>query len=95
MAKKQGSKKPKQADLPGMEERKLPDLHKAAEEYAEVRDERLEIQKREIPAKQELLRLMKVHKKETYKFEDVSIRVVHEKEKVIVRIGAKKDKEED
>jgi len=29
--------KPKQKDLPGMEARKIPDLHAAAEAYAEIR----------------------------------------------------------
>jgi hypothetical protein len=31
----------KQKDLPGMESRKLPDLHEAAEHYVECRDARI------------------------------------------------------
>lgn len=86
MAKKQRSKKPKQADLPGMADRKIPELHKAAEEYADVRDRRMELTKEEVAAKEEVLKQMHVHHKEVYKFEDVEIKLVHETETVKVRI---------
>ena len=33
----------KQRDLPGMENREIPELHKKALEYASVRDERMEL----------------------------------------------------
>ena len=88
---KKSSKKPKQQDLPGMEERKIPELHRAAEQYAATRDERMELLKTEVAEKEELLKLMKQHKKEVYKFDDVEIRLVHEAETVKVKI--KKDKE--
>lgn len=78
--------KPKQKDLPGMEERRIPELHTAAENYAEVRDERMILTKKEVELKDELLGMMKKHGKESYKFDDVEIKVVHEKEKVKVKI---------
>ena len=92
MAKAAKKVKPKQQDLPGMADRKIPELHKAAEEYADVRDRRMELTKEEVAAKEEVLKQMRSHKKEVYKFDDVEIKVVHEKESVKVRV--KKDAEE-
>ncbi len=91
MAKKEKKSRPKQADLPGMEERKIPDLHKAAEEYAAVRDERMELTKEEVKLGEKVLELMHEHKKKVYRFEDVEIKVVVESEKAKVKI--KKEKE--
>lgn len=55
------AKKEKQKDLPGMEDRKLPDLHAAAEGYAETRDERMKLTKTEVEQKAKLLELMEKH----------------------------------
>jgi len=89
--KKEKASKPKQKDLPGMEERKIPDLHAAAEDYAEIRDERMALTEKEVPAKANLLELMHKHGKETYKYEDVEISVVHEEETVKVKIHREKE----
>ena len=85
--------KPKQKDLPGMEARKLPELHAAAESYAEVRDERMELTKQEVVLKKKLVDLMHKHDKKQYKFENVSILLVIEEETVRVRIRKPKDGE--
>lgn len=77
--------KPRQADLPGMADRRIPDLHKAAEEYAEVRDERMALTKQEVDLQEVLLEKMKLHKMDRYKFEDVECILIHEKEKVKVK----------
>jgi len=82
----------KQADLPGMEDKHLADLEDAARNYAAVRDSRMALTKQEVDLKDSLLVLMHKHKKQTYKCDDVEIKVVVTEEKVKVRIL--KDKEE-
>ena len=91
MAKKSsGKKRAKQADLPGMEQREIRALQDAAHEYAEVRDERQELTKREVALKTKLLSVMKENKLEKYRYQDVEIRVVHEEETIKVRIVKEK-----
>ncbi len=89
--KKTKKQKPKQESLPGMEDRKLSELHKLAGEYADARDERMEILKQEVELKGQLLGLMKMYHKETYLCEGVEIRVVHESETVRVKIHKEKE----
>jgi hypothetical protein len=86
--------KGKQGDLPGMENRKLKDLHEAAMDYADVRDRRQELNKEEVELKSKLLRLMKQHKMEKYEYEDVSIWIEIEEETVKVRVRKPKEEEE-
>lgn len=86
--------KAKQDDLPGMENRKMKDLHSAAMEYADVRDRRQELNKEEVELKSKLLRLMKQHKMEKYEYEDVSIWIEIEEETVKVRVKKPKEEEE-
>jgi hypothetical protein len=71
-----------------MENRKLKDIHDAALEYAEARDARITATTPEVETKQRLLDLMKKHKLEHYKFDNVTIDLVHEKEGVKVRVTA-------
>jgi hypothetical protein len=87
--------KQKQEDLPGMEERKIPDLHKAATAYAGIRDERQELSLREVEAKQKLLDLMHKHEKEEYNFDGIRNWIEHESETVKVRVKAKEEEDED
>lgn len=88
-------KKPKTMDLPGMEERRIAELHKAAESYVDIRDRRMSLTEQEVEAKQEVLSLMKKHGKETYNYHDADagttteIKIIHEQETVKVKI--KKD----
>jgi hypothetical protein len=77
--------KPKQDELPGIE-RKLKDLHEAAMDYAEIRDQRQELNRQEAVLKAKLLGLMKKHGKEDYEFEGVHIWTEIEEETVRVRI---------
>jgi len=76
----------RQTDLPGMTDRKLKDLHEAAYVYADARDARVKATAPEVEAKTKLLELMKKHKLEHYKFDNVAVDLVHEKENVRVRI---------
>lgn len=85
--------KPRQERLPGTGDAKLADLHRAALDYADIRDQRQALTSDEVELKGKLLDLMKKYKKEEYVYEDVSVRIVHEEETVKVRI--KKAKEEE
>jgi hypothetical protein len=86
------SKKPRQARLPEMEDPEIEELETAAEEYATTRDKRMMLTIDETSLKEELLALMKQHKKTTYVHDGFDIRVIVEAEKIRVRI--KKDKGE-
>jgi len=86
--------RPRQQSLAGMENRKLADLHNVAQQYAGVRDERMELNQREVELKDQLLALMKKHDKREYLCEDVEIRVVAEEETVKVRILKPKEEDE-
>ena len=82
----------KQPDLPGVE-RKIDELQSKAIEYAEIRDKRQSLLQKEVDMKNDLLQLMKKNKIEKYKYENVSIEIVHDDEHVRVRIN--KSSEED
>lgn len=95
MTDKKGKKKgPKQKALPGMDDRRLDDLHEAAEEYADIRDQRMALTPKEVELKSNLLKLMKRHGKKSYHFNGLEIDVIVESEKVRVHI-AKPNKEEE
>jgi len=89
--------KERNQSLPGMEDRKLEDLHSKAIEYADVRDRRMKLNAQEKEIKGELLALMKIHKKKTYTFEEVSIAIVpvDETKTVKVKILGVDDEEPD
>jgi hypothetical protein len=81
------SKGPRQKPLPGMEDRALQELEAKAEEYAEVRDERMSLTEQESELNAELLLLMKKYKKSEYHHGDVHCWVKYTEEKVKVKIG--------
>lgn len=85
-AAKKAARKPRQEQLPGMKDRKLAALHNAALEYAEIRDERQELTKKESDLQKTLLSLMHKAKKEHYEYAGVECNLVVEKEKVKVRV---------
>lgn len=76
--------RPRQQDL--IEDRAIKPLEDAAEDYAEVRDERMELTKKETSSKRELLALMKKHGKEKYHRGPITVKVIVQKETVQVRI---------
>jgi hypothetical protein len=86
------AKRARQEELPGMENKEIKELQNAAIDYAEIRDERIELNQRESKLKQKVLNFMHIHKLTIYKYEDVEVRVVIEEETVKVKI--KKPKEE-
>jgi hypothetical protein len=78
--------KAKQTEMPGMEDREIKPLKETALEYAEMRDQRMELGSKESELKDKLLALMKEHKKETYRYGGIEIRVVHDLETVKVKV---------
>lgn len=85
--------RPKQPDLPTMENRDIPEIEQAAEAYRDVRDERCELSKQEATAKQTLITVMKAHKRTVYTRNGLSI-TLEEIDNVKVKT-AKKDDEGD
>jgi len=83
---KEKAKKPKQARLPTMEDPEIEELENSAEEYADFRDQRMELTKEETRCKTELLGLMKKHGKTSYVHDGYDIKVIVESEKLKVRI---------
>jgi hypothetical protein len=80
------AKRAKQSDLPGMEERHIDDLHKAALDYVAVRDVRMSLTEQEVPAKARVLEMMRKHKKDKYICEGVEIERVPGEETVKVKV---------
>lgn len=84
---------PKQGKLAGMEDTKIPALHKAAEKYVAIRDERMDLTEKETAAKAEVIDLMHEHKKKTYVCDGIEITLKFSEETVKVR-KVNEDKEE-
>ena len=84
-------KKRKNPRLPGMEDAEIEELEDAAREYANLRDDRMNLLNSEVEMKEKLLDLMKRHKKEKYVHDGVEIKITHEKETIKVKI--KKDED--
>ena len=84
-------KKPRQARLPQMEDPEIEELESSAEDYADIRDQRMELTKEETRLKTELLGLMKKHGRTTYVHDGYDIRVIVESEKLKVKVTKDKD----
>ena len=82
--------KPKQTSLAGMEDRAISEIEIAAEEYVEIRDERMEMTKKEVEARSVVAETMRKHKKSQYHRNGLTITISSGDEKVKV----KKEKEE-
>ena len=93
-AAKEVKKGARQQQLPEMEDNKIAVLEDHALSYAEVRDERMGLSKREVELKGKLLDLMKVQKKEHYHRGNIKIDIVHEKENVKVKVRTASDEDE-
>lgn len=85
-AKGTSNSKPKARDLPGLEDRAIKPLEEAAEAYADIRDQRMELGRSETELKSKLLTLMKKHGKSTYHRNGITIDIVSEAETVKVRV---------
>lgn len=87
--------KAKQTEIPGMEDRGLEDLNSAARDYAEVRDERMELTERESGLKAQLLGLMNKHNKKSYVFDGIEIHIVPGEETVKVKVRSEPKEQKD
>ncbi len=77
---------PRQDVLPGVGDEKIAAIENAAYDYAEGRDERQELTKKEVELKTRLLDLMHSKGLTEYKRNGISVKVLVEKEKVQVRV---------
>lgn len=66
----------KQERLPGMEEPTIPDVEQAAEEYREIRDQRMKLQKDEGEAHDKLVQNMHKHGRTVYEFDGYKVELV-------------------
>jgi hypothetical protein len=85
--KAKAKKGPRQSTLPGMEDCALAELEAKAEEYADIRDRRMNLTEAETQLNEELLALMKKHKKAEYHHGELHCWVKATDEKVKVKIG--------
>jgi hypothetical protein len=72
--------------LPGMQDPAIEELEDCAREYANTRDDRMLLLGKEVELKEDLLNLMKKHKKTVYLHDGVEIKIVHEKEAIKVKV---------
>lgn len=77
---------PKAQDLPGMEDRAIKPLEEIAVAYAEIRDQRIALNKEEKSLKDSARRLMHKYGKTVYKHDGVEIRLVPGEEDVKVKV---------
>jgi hypothetical protein len=84
----------KQADLPTMENREIPEIEQAADAYREVRDDRCELSKQESTAKARLIEVMKKYKRTLYSYNGLMVDLTTV-DNVKVRSDKKNDDEED
>ena len=87
------TKRPHSRALPGMEDRAIKPLEEVAEQYAAIRDERMELTQREHALKDLALKLMKKFEKTVYRHDGIEITVVPGEDDVKVRV--KKEPEAD
>ncbi len=78
--------RPEQADLPGTEDSAIKPLESAAKRYAQIRDERIELNVEEAKLKASLIVLMHKHGKTVYRRHGIEISLVPEAENVKVKI---------
>lgn len=85
--------KAKTADLPGMEDRAIKDLEKAALKYDKIKKQRMKLTEEEVEAKGEVRDLMHQHNRKHYAFGaiEVTLEPPDGVEKVKVKVKADED----
>lgn len=73
----------------------IPELEAAAEAYADIRDQRIALNRDEANLKTDVLRLMHEHHKTVYQRGNVTITIVQEEETVKVRVRKATDDDHD
>ena len=79
-------KGPRQASLPGLEDRAIRALNDAALDYDEVKKERMGLTEREVEAKERVRELMHGAKRKHYRYKNIQVDLEPEGEKVKVRV---------
>ena len=74
-----------------MEDTRIKGIESLAIRYAEIRDERITLNKEEVALKQQLLSAMKTAHKKVYHRDKIDVRIVPEGETVKVKIKAEKE----
>jgi hypothetical protein len=80
------ARRPRAAALPGLEDHAIKPLEEVAENYAEIRDQRMELTQREHALKVHALKLMHKYEKTIYRHNGVEITVVPGEDDVKVRV---------
>jgi hypothetical protein len=78
--------RPRNQDLPGMEDRSIKPLDDVAAAYADVRDQRIALNKEEADLKAQALKLMAKYEKTIYRHDGITITVVDGEPDVKVKI---------
>ena len=93
--KKVVKKSPRPQALPGMEDRAVETIETMARDYADIRDERIQLNVKESQLKSDLMTEMKRLKKDHYKRDGVEITIIHEKENLKVKVKAHEEDSDD
>jgi hypothetical protein len=88
-------RRPHSRPLPGLEDRAIKPLEEVAEEYAEIRDARVELTAREHALKVHALQLMKRYEKTIYRHDGIEITVVPGEDDIKVRVKKADDESAD
>jgi hypothetical protein len=86
--------RPRQADLPGTEDRAIKALEDAAGAYADIRDQRIALNVDEAKLKSQVLTLMHKHGKTIYQRDGITITIIPEQETVKVKVRKPGDDDE-
>lgn len=89
------SPRPRAAALPGLEDHAIKPLEDVAEEYAAIRDERMQLTDREHDAKALALKLMKKYDKTIYRHNGIEITVIPGEDEIKVRVKKTDDDDAD
>ena len=87
--------RPKNRDLPGMEDRAIRALEEVAEKYADIRDQRMQLTEDEHALKQHAMALMRKHGKTIYKHNGVEILIVPGEDDIKVKVKKAEDAKHD
>jgi hypothetical protein len=87
--------RPRQADLPGTEDRAIKALEDAAGAYADIRDQRIALNVDEAKLKSQVLTLMHKHGKTIYQRDGITITIIPEQETVKVKVRKPGDDDEE
>lgn len=82
----------RQERLPGTENA-IPELEELGHEYAGVRDERMDLTRKEVELKERLLEAMKRNDLSACRYQDIEMEIVPGKEKVKVKVSSVEEPE--